>query len=535
MKPGVPGFTAAVVGVLTSAVVARGFPASARETVVRATARLAEAPEARRRQPRDRGPERAALQESQIQEPASTKGVVRLGKVPVSNELLTIKLPRAAEADLSNGVHLMVLEDHRAPQIQFSLILPGAGGYYDPADEPGLAGVVAALMREGTAARTSSQISQQLEVMAATLAVGASSASPDATVSGSCLTDQAAKLIDLATDIVLHPSFPEDELARFKQRTRAQLAQQRANPGFLAAEMFSRALYGTHPAARMGLTADALDRITRDDLVQFHKAHYIPDGALLAVAGDVSMLQARMVLEGKLAAWKKPTVVVSTKVADPAPIEGPKVYFVARPNSVQTNLIVGSQAVERTDPDYDALVVMNKIIGGGPTGRLFIHLREEKGYTYGASSGLSTPPYRGEWRAATNVRTEVTEPALTDLLDEIRQLRDVPVSDQELSDAKRSLIAQYALELESPAQLLGLSVSRWRYKLPADYYDRYVERIDAVTKEQVQAMARKYLAADRLQVVAVGDPAKVADVLKKIGPVETYDTDGKRIGEGVRE
>jgi zinc protease len=461
----------------------------------------------------------------------STKGVVKKGKVPISNELLKIKLPKAAETDLSDGVHVMVLEDHRAPQVQFQLIMPGAGGYFDPDGQSGLAGVTAALMREGTASRTSSDISQQLEVMAASLNIGASASSPEATISGSSLTDQATKLLDLAVDILVHPAFPEEELGRYKQRTRAQLTQQRANPGFLAAEMFSRAVYGTHPAARMGLTTEALDKITRDDLVSFHRSHYIPRGSVLAISGDVSMLQARTVLEGKLAAWKDPATIVTRTVSDPAPISGPKIYFVARPNAVQTNLIVGTQAIERTSPDYDALVVMNKIVGGGPTGRLFIHLREEKGYTYGASSGVIAPLYRGEWQASTNVRTDVTEPALHDLLDEIRQIREEPVSDEELADAKRSLSAQYALELESPAQLLGLSVNRWRYKLPADYYDRYAERINAVTKEQVQAMAKKYLAPDRLQVVAVGDPVRVADALKKLGPVEMYDTDGKKISE----
>jgi zinc protease len=464
-------------------------------------------------------------------ETPSTRGIVKKGKVPVSNDVLKIKLPRAAEADLSNGIHLLVLEDHRAPQIQFQLIIPGAGGYFDPLLESGLASMTAALMREGTTSKTSSEISQQLEVMAASLTIGAGTSSPEATISGSSLTDQVTKLLDLAVDVVLHPTFPEEELVRYKQRARAQLSQQRTNPSFLAAEMFSRAVYGSHPAARMGLTAAGLDRITRDDVVDFYRTHYMPANAVLAVAGDVSMFQARAVLEGKLAAWKNPTTIVTRGVADPDPISGPKIYFIARPNAVQTNLIVGTQAVERTDPDYDALVVMNKIVGGGPTGRLFIHLREEKGYTYGASSGLVAPRFRGEWQASTNVRTEVTEPALHDLLDEIRQIREEPVSDEELADAKRSLTSQYALELESPAQLLSLSVNRWRYKLPADYYDRYAERINAVTKEQVQAMANKYLAADRLQVVAVGDPARVADMLKKIGPVETYDTDGKKISE----
>ena len=351
------------------------------------------------------------------------------------------------------------------------------GSYYDPEAEPGLAAATAALMREGTSGRTSSQISQQLEVMAATFNISTNAASPDATISGSCLTDQATKLIDLALDVVLHPAFAEDEVARFKTRMRAQLTQLRANPGYLAAEVFSRAVFGAHPAARMGLTPESLDRITRDDLIQFHRAHYVPEGALLAIAGNVSMLQARLVLETKLAAWKKPPVIVSAGVANPPPIEGPKVYFVARPNSVQTNLIVGTQAVERTNPDYDALIVMNKIIGGGPTGRLFIHLREEKGYTYGAASGLTALAYRGDWQAATNVRTEVTEPALTDLLNEIRQLRDVRVDDQELSDAKRSLVARFALDLESAGQLLAFSVDRWRYQAAGRLF-RPVRRTD---------------------------------------------------------
>ena len=461
------------------------------------------------------------------QEPSPTQGLVRKGKVPVSEELLKIKLPRASEATLPNGLRLIVLEDRRLPQISFQLIIPGAGGYFDPADRPGLAAFTASLMREGTPTRTSNQISEQLELMAATLNFGAGS-SPEATISGSALSDQAVRLMDLASDILLRPSFPDEELARFKQRTRASLAQQRANPAFLAAEVFSRAVYGSHPAARISPTLESLDRLTRDDLVAFHRGHYLPDRAVLAIAGDVSMFQARVVVESKLGGWTKPAVSVTTGVPEPDPINESKIFFVARPSSVQTNLLVGSQAIERTNPDYDALMVMNKIVGGGPMGRLFLHLREEKGYTYGASSALDARQHRGDWTAATNVRTEVTEPALRDLLEEVRQIREIPVSDQELADAKRSMVASFALSLESPAQLLNLYLTQWRYKLPADYWDRYAERVMAVTREQVQAAARRYLAQDRLQIVVVGDPAQALDPLKKLGAVETYDANGNR-------
>ncbi len=469
----------------------------------------------------------AALTAS-AQEPSPTRGVVRKGKVPVSGEILKIKLPHVSEATLPNGLHVIVLEDHRLPQIAFQLVIPGAGGYFDPAEQPGLASFTASLMREGTASRKSNQISEQLELMAATLNFGAGS-SPEATVTGSCLSDQAIRLLDLAADVLLHPAFPEEEIGPFKQRTHAALAQQRANPGLLAAEVFSRAVYGSHPAARISPTLASLDRLTREDLVAFHRAHYLPDRAVLAIAGDVSMLQARVVVESKLGGWTKPAVSVTTTVPDPTPVAESKIYFVARPHSVQTNLLVGSQAIERTSADYDVMSVMNKIIGGGPMGRLFLHLREEKGYTYGATSALDARQHRGDWSASTSVRTEVTDPALRDLLDEIRQLREIPVSDQELSDAKRSMVASFALSLESPAQLLNLYLTQWRYKLPADYWDRYAERVMAVTKDQIQATARQYLAQDRLQIVVVGDPEQVTEPLKKLGPVVAYDENGLRV------
>jgi predicted Zn-dependent peptidase len=203
--------------------------------------------------------------------------------------------------------------------------------------------------------------------------------------------------------------------------------------------------------------------------------------------------------------------------------------LVGRPNSVQTNLIVGSQAIRRTDPDYYAVQVMNQVIGGGPTGRLFRHLREEKGYTYGAYSSVQAPRWAGVWVASTSVRNEVTEPALTDLLDEIRQMRDVRVPAKEFADAKRAIVASFALALESPQQLLGNAITRWRYGLPADYWDRYTERIMAITEADAQAMAKKYLDPSRLQIVAVGNEEAVARTLRKLGPVDVYDADGKKV------
>lgn len=464
------------------------------------------------------------------QQPPSAKGIVPKGRAPVSTTVLQVKLPRAKEATLTNGLRVMVLEDHRAPQVTFQLIIPGAGGYFDPADHAGLAQFTAAMLREGTATRSAQQIAEQLERLAASLTVSSGPASEDAVVTGSALSAFVDPLVDLTADIVLAPAFPEQELTRYKAQTRAQLVQQRSQPGFLAQERFSKVIAGDHPAGRVSPTVESLDKTTREALASFHKAHYVPDHALIAFVGDISLADAVSRVEARFATWKK-AGVPAPQVSDPVPLGGPGIFLVARPNSVQTSLVVGMQAISRTDPDFYPLTVLNKVVGGGPTGRLFRHLREDKGYTYGAYSNLAGARFRGAWQASTDVRTEVTGAALTDLLDELRQVRESRIPDQEFGDAKRALVAAFALELESPSALLGDAVTIWRYKLPADYWDRYPERVMAVTADQVQAVAKKYFDPARVQVVAVGSRDAVAPVLEKLGPVETYDTEGKRVGK----
>ncbi len=459
-----------------------------------------------------------------------SKAVVMKGRAPVSTTLLKINLPRPAEADLPNGLHLMVLEDRRLPQITFQLIIPGAGGYFDPADTPGLASMTATMMREGTPTKNTQQISEALETMAASVTVGAGMSSAVASVTGASLTENFDATFGLAAEILLTPTFPQDEFDRYKARTRTGLTQQRTNPTFLANEMFSRVVFGAHPAARVSVTAETLDKTTRDAMAAFHKTHYVPDHAVLAISGDMSLAEARKLAEAKLGAWKK-AGTPDPILTDPPAIGAAKVSFIARPNSVQSSLWVGTQGISRTSPDYDIVTVMNAIIGGGPTGRLFTDLREEKGYTYGAYSNISALQYRGSWSASMDVRTEVTEPALRDLMAEIARMRDEAVPAKEFADKKRGVVSSFALQLESPSAVLSNYISSRLYKLPADYWDKLPNRIDAVTQEQVQAAAKKYLDPSRLQIVVVGDASKIAESLKQFGTVETYDTNGKKMGQ----
>lgn len=461
------------------------------------------------------------------QQAPSTTAMVLKGRAPVSNEVLKVKLPRPQEADLPNGLHLMVLEDRRLPQITFQIIIPGAGGYFDPAETVGLASYTASMMREGTRTRTSPQISEALETMSASLAVSSGLSGPQAALSGSSLTEHFDALMDLTADVLLNPSFSAEEWDRFRTRTKATLQQQRTNPSFLASETFNRVTFGTHPAARVSTTAAMLDAMTPQTLAEFHRTRYVPDHAVIAFAGDISLAEARKIVEAKLGGWKKSGVPKPT-VTDPPAIGVPKVYLIARPGSVQTTLFVGTQSMTRTDADYTALTLVNRVLGG-TMGRLFRHLREEKGYTYGIGSGFSATQYRGSWTATTSVRTDVTEPALTDLLAEIAELRSTPIPENELADGKRAIVAGFALSLENPQQVLGYYLDNWTYGLPADYWDTYPARVSAVTAAQAQAAAKKYWDPSRLQIVAVGDATKVADVLRKKGELEVFDADGKPI------
>jgi zinc protease len=465
-----------------------------------------------------------AAQQPPPGQPPPTAGLVKKGKAPVSSEILKVKLPKPREADVANGLHLLVLEDHRLPRVTFQIIIPGAGGYYDPEEQVGLASYSAQMMREGTKTRSSQQISQDLETLAANVTVGSGVSGVTATLSGGSLTEDFPRVFDIAADVLLNPSFPAEEWDRLKTRAKAGLQQQRSQPGFLATEMFNRVVYGAHPGGRISATPKSIDAITRDAMVQFHQTHYIPDHAAVAFAGDISLADARKMVESKLGGWKK-AGAAAVQVKDPPPAGAPKVYLIGRPSSVQTTMIVGGQSMTRTDPDYEELTVANRVLGG-VMGRLFRHLREEKGYTYGVGSGFGATRHLGAWSATTSVRTDVTEPALTDLLGEIAEMRDTPVPAEELEDAKRSIVAGFALSLESPDRMLGYYTESWMYGLPADYWDTYPARISAVTAAQAQAAAKKYWDSSRLQIVAVGDASKITDVLRKKGQLEMFDADG---------
>jgi zinc protease len=451
--------------------------------------------------------------------------VERKNKAPVSDEILRVKIPKPTEITLPNGLTVMVLEDHRLPLVTARLSILGAGALNDPADLPGLANITATMLKEGTETRSSKQIAEQTEELGATIGAQAPFASETATFTASGLSDNAAQWIALASDVLLNPTFPESELNKLKQRMKVQLQQQRSTAGFLMQERFSRAVYGDHPAAVTSATLQALDKITPAMLAEWHATRYLPENAILGVAGDITPAQVTQMFSA-LPGWK----VGASKAMLPRatkPASGRKIFLVDRPGSVQTDVEIGNIAINRMDPDYVPMVVMDRIVGGGASARLFMNLREVHGYTYGAYSMLVARRYAGPWIAQGSMRTDATGGAMTEFMNEINRIRDTPVAEKELEETKRSIVAGFALTLERPTELLDYAIALKVYNLPADYWDTYPAKIMAITAEQVQRVARKYIVPDDLQIVAVGDAAKLKPVLDKYGAVQVFDTNGQ--------
>jgi len=229
-----------------------------------------------------------------------------------------------------------------------------------------------------------------------------------------------------------------------------------------------------------------------------------------------------------LASWQ-PGEVPKTNIPAVAAVGASKIYLIDRPNSVQTSLVLGVPSITRTDPDYFALEMMNQVVGGGASARLFLNIREDKGYTYGAYSGVSSGKYPGTFRASSDVRSDVTSGAMKEFLYELKRIREEQVPAEEFERAQRTIVGGWALQLESPQSVLSNWVTSKIYDLPADYWDTYPQKIAAVTPADVQRVAQKYLDLSKLQIVAVGDAKKVGDALKAFGTVETFDTEGKPV------
>lgn len=424
---------------------------------------------------------------------------------------------------MSNGLALVIVEDERLPLVSYRLSFR-TGDAHDPQNLPGLTDMMAALLNEGTQSRSSLDIANEVERLGATLHAGAGS--DYTTVAASALSIFGEKILELMADVTLRPSFPENEVELAKQNTKESLKQQRAQPSFLANEMVSRVMFGEHPYSIIAPTPEAIDATTPEHLVDFHRSVFVPNNAVFMVVGAVKAEEMHEQIEKLFGNWQ-----TGEPLADhfPAPPERTSrvAYLIDRPGSAQSNIVIANSGIKRTSEDYFPMLLMHTVLGATASSRLFMNLREEKGYTYGAYSNLDARRAAGTFRATAEVRSAVTELSLKEFFAELERIRTEPVSEKEIADAKSYLTGVFPLRLETQEGLIDQLVQIKMMDLPADHLQTYRDRVQAVTIEQIQHVAQKYVRPDAAAIVIVGDGA---DVIEQLRPycedVHIYNTAG---------
>lgn len=457
----------------------------------------------------------------------TTKGAVLKGKVPVNKEILKVKLPVSQEKKLTNGLQVILIENNKVPTFTMQMVVLG-GGINEPSDKRGVAALTSTLLREGTKNRTSRQISEKIDELGAVYFASVNAFGFTTNLSLNGFVEDFDPLLEIFGDMTLNPSFLPEEFEKQKATTISTNQSLRSVPTVLATERLRKTLYGNHPAAISIHSPETLKNIIVQDVVNFHKTFYHPNNAFIVINGNFKLNELLPKIERVFGNWQK-TNAPSMTIAEVPAIEKSGIYLINRPGSVQTTLLVGTLGIKRTDPDYYPLLVMNEIFGGSPASRLFMNLREDKGFTYGVSSSITPSIYPGVINTNMSVRTDVTEAALSELMKEISRLQNESVSSTELENAKRSLVGSFALSTEQPQTLITNAVQQKLYNFPANYWDTYPQYVETVTANDVQRVARKYLSPARLQIVAVGDESKIKDSLSKFGQLQLFDADGKPI------
>ena len=443
---------------------------------------------------------------------------------PLPAKALTIPTPY--ETTLPNGLQLVIVEDpHHLPLVSYRLAFR-TGAADDPTDMPGLTAVMTDMLNEGTETRSSKQIADEVARIGASLSAGTTS--DYTTVSASALSMYGDQVLDLLTDIALHPTFPASEFALIKQNRKQGLIQQRAQAAFLANERLARTLFGQHPYSRVSTTPEALDAMTREKLIAFHRSMFIPNNAVLIVVGDVKRDAITKRVNELFGKWGKGTAA-SQQFPVPPPRTSRAIYLVDRPGSAQSNIIIANAGITRTSNDYFPMTVMHTVLGATSAGRLFMNLREAKGYTYGAYSSLDARRSAGWFGSTAEVRTPVTGPSLKEFFYELDRIRNESVSETELNNAKSYLTGVFPIRMETQSGLADQLVLMKMLGLPADYLQTYIARVNAVTARDVQRVAQQYITPDRAAIVIVGDASAIMDQIKPYAQtVEVYDASGMR-------
>jgi zinc protease len=436
-----------------------------------------------------------------------------------------LNLPAPDVFKLFNGLTVYYRYRPELPVVAADLVF-NTGSGANPADKPGLASFTANMLQQGTQKRNAIQIADEAALLGTTLSTSASM--DDSSIGASSLTKNFSGVLDLIADVVLRPTFPPDEVERRRASRIAAFTDERSDPETIVSRTSVSALFGPHnPYGYDNQGTEAsVKALSRDDMVNFWKTYYVPNNAALVVTGSIPASDLKTLTEAKLGSWKSGEIQLPPRAA--AETSKAKVILVDRPQAQQTMVRLVQHGVSRSTPDYPALEVMNSELGGIFSSRINMNLREEHGYTYGASSFFIFRRSMGYFVAGGGIRTDVTAPAVTQILKEINGMIDAPMKPEELSLAKDSQSRSLPGMFETSGGEAGALAEIFMYNLPKDYFSNLPGQLNGVTAEQAQAVAKKYLHPDQMILVCVGDRAKIEPELAKLdlGEIEIRDADG---------
>lgn len=444
---------------------------------------------------------------------------------PKPGPLSPLHLPVPEEFKLANGLTVLYSERPGLPVVAAALVLR-AGSGVNPTDQPGLASFTARMLQQGTTTRSALQIADRAADLGASL--GSHATRDSSIVATHSLTRNFPDALELLADVALHPSFPQQEIERVRKERLAALVQEKDEPFSVASRVMGAALYGAHhPYGYPDIgTENSIKAVSRESLLHFWQQNYFPNDAALVVTGNIKLAMLKPLVEKEFGAWKpgKPTV----ETIGPPEISDARVILVDRPGAPQTTLACYELGVARSTPDYAPLEVMNTDLGGLFSSRINLNLREAHGYTYGAGSFFRYHRAPGPFIVYSDVRTDVTAPATTEIFNELKRMRDTQMTAQEMTLAKDSITRSMPGRFERGTDAAGTFAELFVYDLPLGYFSKLPGLIDAVTAEQVQAIAQKYIHPEQMGVLAVGDRAKIEDEMKKLnlGKMEIRDTEG---------
>ncbi|MEE9182604.1 MAG: pitrilysin family protein [candidate division NC10 bacterium] len=426
--------------------------------------------------------------------------------------LLGLVLPRLAVAaslgrrvELESGLTLLMAERPGLPMVTIKILVK-AGSSQEPKEKAGLANLTAILLPLGTVSRTALEISETIEFVGGGLSADASR--DTTTLSLTVLRKDLELGLELLADVLLHPAFREAEIARKVRELKGGIRQKQEDPGTVAREAFAAALFGDHPYGRpVEGIEESLDRITRQDLLDFYRRYYVPNNSILATAGDVTLGEFQGYLDKYFKGWARTAVPAAgpARVASPA---GKKVVQIDR-KVTQAHIVWGHLGIARKNPDYYALSVMNLILGGGGlTSRLMQAIREERGWAYDVHSFFSARRLTGPFVVGLQTKNETASSAIDEVLRQIRRIREEGVTPDELEEAKGFLTGSFPLRIDTNQDVVSFLAGIEYYGLGMDYPERYPEIIRAVTREDILRVARKYLHPDQGIIVVIADLEK---------------------------